>query len=452
MTSYGIWDGSSCPHCVEQNCYVDNGVNESTPCRHCGWFRGMFSGSRYPPGYCATSWRYATERIQTLREEFPDVDKSIISQHVQASGENDMEANGARNLLEAHRSSTRLSSGSSDLQDDDVSFAMALLQDQKKEKQEYRGTFVDGWTTRGMESIALGIAREMKSIRDKMQEGRGEESCDSEYISDVTGWSFNREFDKDIVACVIAVVQASTGCFHCNGGGREMKGCSKCKIARFCNKECQKASWKQGFLGNDEEPHKERCPTLCAVRSEPGWRTILEMHTQCLLEGTHALEMALSQRTIPFLDEIVRCSSASWRERGARSLINLDVSIQKAANGEALLTGHTMFLDDKSQAAHDGEPGDPVCLMHNVLFRVLESGYDELPEDLPEFMKVAAISHMGAFLKEAKQRDISIMCITASDGARWLYEKKWHRKLCLAAPGCDVKLSDKKTRQFVEAP
>ena len=97
-----FWDGNSCPHCDEQSCYVDNGVDESTPCRHCGWFRGTFDGSRYPPGYCATSWRYATERIRKLREEFPDIDKQIISQHVQAAGEDDMEAETASASLIAY--------------------------------------------------------------------------------------------------------------------------------------------------------------------------------------------------------------------------------------------------------------------------------------------------------------------------------------------------------------
>ena len=46
MTSR-IWDGSSCEYCIEESCYIANCVDEETPCRKCGWYRGYFDGSRY---------------------------------------------------------------------------------------------------------------------------------------------------------------------------------------------------------------------------------------------------------------------------------------------------------------------------------------------------------------------------------------------------------------------
>ena len=101
MTSYGIhvWDGGTCTTCVEQDPYADNGVDEDTPCSNCGWHRGHLSGERYPPGYNATSWRYATERIAELREEFPQFPKEMIAATVRRAGEDDMEGEKARDAL-----------------------------------------------------------------------------------------------------------------------------------------------------------------------------------------------------------------------------------------------------------------------------------------------------------------------------------------------------------------
>lgn len=33
------------------------------------------------------------------------------------------------------------------------------------------------------------------------------------------------------------------GCNHCGNGNRRMKKCSRCKVPRYCSKECQLADW-----------------------------------------------------------------------------------------------------------------------------------------------------------------------------------------------------------------
>ena len=322
MTS-GIWDGSSCEYCIEESCYIDNGVDEETPCRKCGWYRGYFDGSRYPPLYCSSSWRMATQRIQDLRNEFPTVSKELISKYVQLSGENDMDAQRARDYLLAYTKCEEIHEQHPPAEKDDVFFALSLLQDQKNVKQEYRGDFVNDWTMDDMYVISAKIAAKMKQVRNGFDSAYEKLSCDSEFISDISGYSFNEDFDKDISGCMVDIVQEMIGCFHCNGNDPK-KICSKCKIARYCSKECQKLSWR-----NTDEPHKVKCGKFPSINA-PGCDIIVDLYSQCLLEGRRAMELAMARRTTSFLDEVVRCSSASWRESTARRLINLEISIMDA--------------------------------------------------------------------------------------------------------------------------
>ena len=445
MASFGKWDGSSCDDCIARNCH---GVDEDTPCRKCGWFRATFTGARYPPGFCASSWRFATERIRDLRKEFPDVPKEIISNIVQSSGENDMEADIARNYLNAHTSSQKLCAQNSSLEYDDFFFVISLLLEQKMTRQEYRGQFVDGWTMEDIESIALKIVTKMKDVREKSMSVRGEESCDSDFISDVSGWSFDKHFDRDMTGAVVDIVHALIGCYHCYEEN-PTKACSKC-IARYCSKECQALAWK-----DEEEPHKEMCGKLATIKDkdQSGEKILIELYTRCLIEGEKMLEMAMNRRTATFLDEVCRCSSASWRESTARSLINLDFHMVYIEPGKMSIVANAMFLDDKLQAWYNSaEENKGICLAGQVFFKVLNSGLDDeifqamyvRRNDIPEGMKLSAISHISGFLKEAKERGINVLCITCSESMNWLYDEKWHRKLCIEAPGCDVKLHDKR--------
>ena len=164
------------------------------------------------------------------------------------------------------------------------------------------------------------------------------------------------------------------------------------------------------------------------------------------------MELAMARRTTSFLDEVVRCSSASWRESTARRLINLEISIMDAYEGNAFLFANTMFLDDKLHAAFDGVKG--ICISRMVMFKVLESGLRDAEYfslrfergDLPDGMKTSTIHHLSLFLKEANERGIEVMCITCTENAYWLYEDKWEKKLRLAATDCRVSLHDNRDK------
>lgn len=69
------------------------------PCPACGWFTAIFSGERFPPGFCATSWRYAKERIDMLVREFPKLSLQVVTDAVRKAGQDDMNGDDARAIL-----------------------------------------------------------------------------------------------------------------------------------------------------------------------------------------------------------------------------------------------------------------------------------------------------------------------------------------------------------------
>ena len=48
-------------------------------------------------------------------------------------------------------------------------------------------------------------------------------------------------------------------CFECKATPPKLLICSRCKIARYCSKACQKAAWKAEYTGVG---HKETCKTF----------------------------------------------------------------------------------------------------------------------------------------------------------------------------------------------
>lgn len=91
------WDGHSCNVCLSGTSML--AVTSEEPCKSCGWYTAIYTGERYPPGFCATSWRYARERIDILVKEFPKLSHEMVVAAVRQAGENDMECEDARVIL-----------------------------------------------------------------------------------------------------------------------------------------------------------------------------------------------------------------------------------------------------------------------------------------------------------------------------------------------------------------
>lgn len=65
-------------------------------------------------------------------------------------------------------------------------------------------------------------------------------------------WTFDPKFDCEFNDDLIGRLVEAEGCFSCGTKLVDARRCSACKVAGYCNQECQKKDWKQ----ND---HKGRC-------------------------------------------------------------------------------------------------------------------------------------------------------------------------------------------------
>jgi len=64
---------------------------------------------------------------------------------------------------------------------------------------------------------------------------------------------FNRHFCHDQDKELIEILRRVYGCFSC-GKPKPKSTCSKCKVVKYCNRECQRKDWKR---------HKGECDTWC---------------------------------------------------------------------------------------------------------------------------------------------------------------------------------------------
>ena len=62
---------------------------------------------------------------------------------------------------------------------------------------------------------------------------------------------YDPNFDKAFGEQLITAVQKQKGCFACGKSCVSLNKCSRCKVAIYCDKRCQKADWKT--------THKEHC-------------------------------------------------------------------------------------------------------------------------------------------------------------------------------------------------
>lgn len=65
-------------------------------------------------------------------------------------------------------------------------------------------------------------------------------------------------FDKDLGDKLVDEVQEVVGCFECGASSPKLR-CSRCKLAKYCNPNCQKVDWKK--------THKSLCKTYLESRA-----------------------------------------------------------------------------------------------------------------------------------------------------------------------------------------
>ena len=72
---------------------------------------------------------------------------------------------------------------------------------------------------------------------------------------------FHPDFDKEFGEELVESVQELIGCFEC-GAPAPKNNCSRCKLAKYCNQECQVGDWKK--------IHKGLCRVYCENKAPQG--------------------------------------------------------------------------------------------------------------------------------------------------------------------------------------
>lgn len=76
---------------------------------------------------------------------------------------------------------------------------------------------------------------------------------------------YDPDFDRELSDEMIMIARQNLGCFCCGKQDADRK-CSRCKVATYCNRECQKKDWrhKTSWRG----PHKAECEVFCDNRAQ----------------------------------------------------------------------------------------------------------------------------------------------------------------------------------------
>mmetsp|Transcript_834 Transcript_834/g.1439 ORF Transcript_834/g.1439 Transcript_834/m.1439 type:complete len:386 (+) Transcript_834:67-1224(+) len=353
----------------------------------------MISGERHPPGFCASSWLLAIERIRDLRKEFPNISKEQIAFNVHAGGENDVEGTIARNHLIAHEMSQKLSKEYPELEYDDFCFVVPHLQkSDSNPNPQY-----------DLETAARKILTNFKKRRVKVKAWQDEHES-----------NFDDGFDNVFNECMIEVLQTLNGCFHCKAAN-PTKICSKCKLAKYCSKECQASSWKK-----KDAPHKEECKMFCTAKDRKvnGGPVPLALYSIGIV-GESLLDLIMEKRTSAFLDELCRCNNAT------REIIKLNIAVAWNWGKMACLQGVVTFRDDTITVVTETYVlYKELCTEEHVQGMISEGC-----GDIPENEKTKVIIYLNNFFRQAMEREITITEMTCSRATLWLCKEEYKRKL-----------------------
>lgn len=109
------------------------------------------------------------------------------------------------------------------------------------------------------------------------------------------GW-YSSDFDKEWGERIIEAVQGEIGCFEC-GNPEPTLRCSRCKLAKYCNQDCQKGDWKK--------QHKQLCRVYLENKTpqpeQPGGCVPILLYSVGLM-GEPMFVDTLRQRQKLFLD------------------------------------------------------------------------------------------------------------------------------------------------------
>eukprot|EP01083_Nonionella_stella_P087087 242137_1 len=255
----------------------------------------------------------------------------------------------------------------------------------------------------------------------------------------MTDPTFNPRFYSSHEAALVKRCQNSFGCFNC--GKKAKLQCSRCKIAMYCDSDCQLKNWKRGTSGMNS--HKSICKQIRKFRArKPG------PIARLLLDPIHYLK---------YDDDLV----AEMRVYGDLFLQEAERSLKKRRIDLIVLCmedeGFVRLIVSAKLMAKRGENFDGIDYIDNVsdpfgcsyiqciLFEPLDHGPDACEKVEPpngtsgmicNDAKEMAIAHIVDLLERMQTHQIQPGALSYGRGLMWLQEDEAAQEMFTSAsPG-----------------
>jgi hypothetical protein len=227
-------------------------------------------------------------------------------------------------------------------------------------------------------------------------------------------WCFDKEFDKQIGDVLIASVQERMGCFFCESPGAA-NTCGRCKVAVYCNRDCQRNDWKK-------DRHKHLCEVYCDNAKQ-------EAVPICLKSCHYITEVdfvvAMADRQWLFLEEMSKGECDLDRKMAFQTAVIYNLR-------GIYLMGAPTFVDG----------GFNRHMINHIICIPLDDATDEIKGLLYQgsgkistFIRERVIETWVTFLQSARQHNCEIISITVGRGLMDFAEKKSDFKAQLAEKG-----------------
>jgi hypothetical protein len=205
-------------------------------------------------------------------------------------------------------------------------------------------------------------------------------------------------------------------CWECTAVPAKLLTCSRCKVARYCSKACQKAAWKAEFTGVG---HKDTCKTFLENLRPEG---VPEDHGKCAAISA-AGSSWLSCGPGDYDDELQEClearEAAFWADPALPSVLHLTISCTNALDTVRLGIsatfhhGRPMYAMDLVYASVDEGPRAAALLDQGPSGTLAPAARARAVDAIVRFGERAAAAGKGA----------SIKAILLGRGVTWLADE-----------------------------
>lgn len=233
-----------------------------------------------------------------------------------------------------------------------------------------------------------------------------------------------KEFDADFYAprrkIIIQHYQISRGCFSCGETLDAMKTCSACKFAVYCNRECQKAHWKnENYMG--QAPHKELCKSIIHFLWHCNGKSNNDKNapSDTIATFSRPIPMHLGNLGYKFEEEVVEDEMTIYGDMFMDELVEAQVrsiylSVFCFDDGDDIvqLHGSASFFSSG------------VKEVYYILFPKVDSGRNVVSNInsgfISEEAKRVAVEHIADFAKRLRGKGLRLMGLACGSAMMWL--------------------------------